>query len=138
MSDDYYTKADFADDLDESRFDRRPDEETVETVVSNVEDRNISVHVADDGEAAREQIPDGVAVMDGHFTTLEEIGFTDGLEAAEGFERSTTGWPPSSASASSPIRSRTPVQKRCAGRAASSTNSSPWSTSGSTIGPSSY
>ena len=92
MADDYYTKDDFDDevDVDESRFDRNPDEETIETVVSNVEDRNVAVHVFDDGERAREhlrdQIPDGAEVMDGHSTTLEEIGFTDDLEDADGFE----------------------------------------------------
>ncbi|QLG49382.1 lactate utilization protein [Natrinema halophilum] len=92
MADDYHTKDDFADQLeiDESRFDQAPDDETIETVVSNVEDRNIEVHVFDDGDAAREhlrdQIPDGKAVMDGHSTTLEEIGFTDDLEAEDGFE----------------------------------------------------
>ena len=47
MSDDYYTKDDFPDDLDidESRFDREPDEETITAVVSNGEDRNIAVDV---------------------------------------------------------------------------------------------
>ncbi|QRV13601.1 lactate utilization protein [Haloterrigena salifodinae] len=92
MSDDYYTKDDFVDDLevDSSRFDTAPDEETIETVVSNVEDRNIDVHVFDDGDEAREhlreQLPDGATVMDGHSTTLEEIGFTDDLEDGDGFE----------------------------------------------------
>ncbi|MGQ3411323.1 lactate utilization protein [Natrinema sp. LN54] len=92
MSDDYYTKDDFADDLavDESRFDRAPDDETIERVVSNVEERNVAVHVFDDGESAREhlrdQLPDGAEVMDGHSTTLEEIGFTDDLEAEDGFD----------------------------------------------------
>ncbi|NUC74494.1 lactate utilization protein [Haloterrigena sp. SYSU A558-1] len=92
MSDDYYTKGDFVDDLevDASRFDTDPDEETIETVVSNVEDRNIDVHVFDDGDAAREhlreQIPDGASVMDGHSTTLEELGFTDDLEDGDGFD----------------------------------------------------
>ncbi|WP_126662276.1 LUD domain-containing protein [Haloterrigena salifodinae] len=92
MSDDYYTKDDFVDDLevDASRFDTAPDEETIETVVSNVEDRNIDVHVFDDGDEAREhlreQLPDGATVMDGHSTTLEEIGFTDDLEDGDGFE----------------------------------------------------
>ncbi|ELZ20156.1 hypothetical protein C477_07051 [Haloterrigena salina JCM 13891] len=92
MSDDYYTKDDFVDDLevDSSRFDTAPDEETIETVVSNVEDRNIDVHVFDDDDAAREhlreQIPDGATVIDGHSTTLEEIGFTDDLEDGDGFE----------------------------------------------------
>ncbi|AEH37051.1 lactate utilization protein [Halopiger xanaduensis] len=92
MAPDYYTKDDFVDDLeiDPARFDDRPDEETLETVVSNVEERNIEVHVFDDGDAAREhltdQIPDGAEVMDGHSTTLEEIGFTDVLAEADGFD----------------------------------------------------
>ncbi|GAB3669129.1 lactate utilization protein [Halopiger thermotolerans] len=92
MAPDYYTKDDFVDDLevDPDRFDDRPDEETLETVVSNVEERNVEVHVFDDGDAAREhlvdQIPDGAEVMDGHSTTLEEIGFTDVLEDADGFD----------------------------------------------------
>lgn len=92
MASDYHTKDDFDDelDIDEERFDDRPDEETLETVVSNVEDRNIVVDVFDDGDAAREfladQIPDGAAVMDGHSTTFEEIGFADTLEEADGFD----------------------------------------------------
>ncbi|WP_049927512.1 lactate utilization protein [Halopiger goleimassiliensis] len=92
MAPDYYTKADFVDDLevDPERFDDRPDEETLETVVSNVEERNIDVHVFDDGDAAHDhladRIPEGAEVMDGHSTTLEEIGFTDHLAAAEGFD----------------------------------------------------
>ncbi|RZH68349.1 LUD domain-containing protein [Natrinema altunense] len=92
MSDDYYTKDDFADDLeiDAARFDRDPDAETIERVVSNVEDRNIEVTVVDDGAAARDHLratlPAGATVMDGHSTTLEEIGFTDDLEAENGFD----------------------------------------------------
>ncbi|WP_226480620.1 lactate utilization protein [Natrinema amylolyticum] len=92
MSDDYYTKDDFADalEIDEARFDREPDEETIEDTVSNVEDRGIEVYVFDDGAAAREhlreQLPDGAEVMDGHSTTLEEIGFTDDLAAEDGFD----------------------------------------------------
>jgi hypothetical protein len=92
VTDDYYTKADFADDLDlaDERFDRVPDEDAVEEVVANVEARNVDVHRFDSGEAARahlrEQIDEGATVMDGHSTTLEEIGFVDDLEAAEGFE----------------------------------------------------
>jgi len=92
MSDDYYAKDDLLGEreVDESRFDRAPDEETIETVVGNLEDRNVAVTVVEDGESAREHlresIPDGAEVMDGHSTTLEEIGFTGDLEAAEGFE----------------------------------------------------
>ncbi|MFP8951727.1 lactate utilization protein [Natrialbaceae archaeon A-arb3/5] len=85
MAPDYQTKDDFLDevDVDEDRFDDRPDEETLE-------DRNVAVHVFDDGDEAREhlvdQLPDGAAVMDGHSTTLEEIGFTDVLAEADGFD----------------------------------------------------
>lgn len=92
MPDDYYTKDDFRDELelDDERFDRVPSEETVETVVSNVEDGNVDVHRFDSGAAARDhldaQIDEGETVMDGHSTTLQEIGFVDVLEAADGFE----------------------------------------------------
>lgn len=92
MAEDYYTKADFEDELDlaDARFDRVPDEETIDDVVERVEERNVDVHRFDSGEAARshlrEQIDEGETVMDGHSTTLEELGFVDDLEAAEGFE----------------------------------------------------
>lgn len=92
MADDYYTKDDFADELalDESRFDQLPAEDTLEEVVSNIEERNVAVHVCASGDEAREylveQIPQDATVMDGHSTTMEEIGFTDVLEDADGFE----------------------------------------------------
>lgn len=92
MPDDYYTKDDFRDelDLDDDRFDQAPPESTVEAVVSNVEDRNVDVYRFDSGDEARDhlvaQISEGETVMNGHSTTLEEIGFVDVLEAADGFE----------------------------------------------------
>lgn len=92
MTNDYHTKDDFTEELalDESQFDQLPDEETLATVVSNVEERNISVTVCESGDQARsylaEQIPQGATVMNGHSTTMEEIGFTDILSTADGFE----------------------------------------------------
>lgn len=92
MSDDYYTKEDFEEelDLDESRFDEVPADDTVEEAVSNVEDRNVAVRVCESGDDAREylaeRVPEGATVMDGHSTTMERIGFTDVLEEADGFE----------------------------------------------------
>ncbi|MFC7239781.1 LUD domain-containing protein [Saliphagus sp. GCM10025317] len=92
MTDDYYTKDDFDDELDleEDRFDQVPDEDVIEETISNVEEGNVDVHRFESAEAARDhlvdQIPEGATVMDGHSTTLEEISFTDVLEAADGFE----------------------------------------------------
>ncbi|WP_247730584.1 LUD domain-containing protein [Halovivax limisalsi] len=92
MSDEYYTKGDLAAGLDEeaSAFDQVPDDETVRAVVDRIEERNVAVSVVDDPDEAREllreRIPDGATVNDGHSTTLEELGFTDDLEAAEDFE----------------------------------------------------
>lgn len=89
---DYYTKDDFVDELelDQPEFDQRPDEETIAEVVSNVEERNIAVTVCESGDEAREylteQIPRDASVMSGHSTTMEEIGFTEVLETADGFE----------------------------------------------------
>lgn len=92
MSDDYYTKEDLEDEVDiaEDRFEREPDEDVIEETVSNVEDRNVEVHRFESGDEARDhlkdQIPEDETAMDGHSTTLEEIGFTDALEDADGFE----------------------------------------------------
>lgn len=92
MPDEYYTKADFSDELelDESRYDQQPDDDTIDDVVANIEDRNIEVHTFESGAEARAhleaQISDGETVMNGHSTTLKEIGFTEVLEAADGFE----------------------------------------------------
>ncbi len=92
VSDEYYTKADLDDEVDvtESEFDREPDEDVIDETVSNVEERNIDVQRFESSDDAREhledQISDGETVMDGHSTTLEELGFTDVLETADGFE----------------------------------------------------
>lgn len=92
MADEYYTKNDFLDELDlnQSEFDQLPDEEMLDTVVSNIEERNVAVTVCESGDEAREyltdQIPRDASVMSGHSTTMEEIGFTNVLETADGFE----------------------------------------------------
>lgn len=92
MPDEYFTKDDFRHelDLDHSRYDEAPDDETIEAVVSNVEDRNVAVHRFESGDDARAhleaQISEGDTVMNGHSTTLKELGFVDVLEAADSFE----------------------------------------------------
>ncbi|WP_439028643.1 lactate utilization protein [Haloarchaeobius sp. DT45] len=71
---------------DES-YDQLPDDETVDETVENLESRGFDVVVVDDRDAAldavTDEIPDGVSVMNGHSTTLEEIGFMDLLEAGD-------------------------------------------------------
>ncbi|PAU83680.1 lactate utilization protein [Halorubrum salipaludis] len=75
-------KADYADDAEiDAELDELPDEETVEATVESLEERGFDVVVVDDAdealEAVQSQIPAGVSVMNGHSTTLEEIGFDD-------------------------------------------------------------
>ena len=84
-------KADYADDaaIDES-LDQLPDDETIEETVANLVANGFEVVVVDDGEAALDQvtarIPAGASVMNGHSTTLEEIGFVDYLEGDHDWE----------------------------------------------------
>jgi L-lactate utilization protein LutB len=77
------TKSDFDVDYDES-LDDRPDDETIETTVQNLETRGFEAVVVDSVEDAlselQSRIPAGAAVMNGHSTTLEEVGFVDYLE----------------------------------------------------------
>ncbi|PSP63313.1 lactate utilization protein [Halobacteriales archaeon QH_8_67_36] len=69
-------------DYDES-LDTHPTDEELDAAVENLEGRGFDVVVVDDAEAALEEltsrIPAGAGVMDGHSTTLEEIGFMDHL-----------------------------------------------------------
>lgn len=69
-------------DLDRS-YDDQPDTDALEETVSNIEDRGITVTVVDSAEKALDTvtdlIPSDVSVMNGHSTTLEEIGFVDYL-----------------------------------------------------------
>ena len=81
-------KADYADDAEiDAELDRLPDDETVEETVANLEERGFDVIVVDDADEALEtvksQIPAGVSVMNGHSTTLEEIGFDEFLSEGD-------------------------------------------------------
>jgi len=81
-------KADYLDDTDiDDALDRLPDDETIEETVSNLESRGFDVVVVDDADealdAVRSHVPAGASVMNGHSTTLEEIGFTDYLSAGD-------------------------------------------------------
>ncbi|WP_262179089.1 lactate utilization protein [Haloarcula laminariae] len=69
-------------DYDES-LDQHPTDEELDAAVESLEERGFDVVVVDDADAALDeltsQIPAGAGVMDGHSTTLEEIGFMDHL-----------------------------------------------------------
>jgi len=69
-------------DYDES-LDTHPTDDELDTAVENLEDRGFDVVVVEDADAALDEltgrIPAGAGVMDGHSTTLEEIGFMDHL-----------------------------------------------------------
>ncbi|WP_435362942.1 lactate utilization protein [Haloarchaeobius sp. DYHT-AS-18] len=71
---------------DES-YDQFPDDATIDETVENLESRGFDVVVVDDAEAALDavtaQIPDDVSVMNGHSTTLEEIGFVEYLNEGD-------------------------------------------------------
>ncbi|WP_435180578.1 lactate utilization protein [Halorussus sp. AFM4] len=82
-----HDKAAFADDVDfDESLDDLPTDAELEETVANLEDRGFEVVVVDTAEDAlaeiTDQIPAGASVMNGHSTTLEEIGFDDYL--AEG------------------------------------------------------
>ncbi|WP_324664962.1 lactate utilization protein [Haloarcula sediminis] len=69
-------------DYDES-LDTHPTDEELDAAVENLEASGFDVVVVEDADAAlaevNSQIPAGAGVMDGHSTTLEEIGFMDHL-----------------------------------------------------------
>lgn len=81
-------KADYVDEasIDET-LDDLPDEETVEETVANLEANGFEVVVADTADEALEilqsHIPAGASVMNGHSTTLEEIGFVEYLSEGD-------------------------------------------------------
>ncbi|SEH64725.1 Uncharacterised ACR, YkgG family COG1556 [Halopenitus malekzadehii] len=82
------TKADYIDDAQiDASLDTHPDEETVSEAVSNLEANGFDVVVvdsADEGiETIQDRIPAGASVMNGHSTTLEEIGFMEYLSAGD-------------------------------------------------------
>lgn len=77
-------KSDYEDDAEiDAELDDLPDDETVEVTVENLEASGFDVIVVDSADealdAVQSQIPAGVSVMNGHSTTLEEIGFDEFL-----------------------------------------------------------
>ncbi|MFK8215122.1 lactate utilization protein [Haloferax volcanii] len=81
-------KSDYVDDADiDADLDQLPDDETVEATVENLEASGFDVVVVDTADEALEtlqsHIPEGVSVMNGHSTTLEEIGFDDYLSEGD-------------------------------------------------------
>jgi L-lactate utilization protein LutB len=82
------TKADYEDDVDvDDDWDDHPSEETVAETVEHLEDSGFEVEVVADPDEAldtvTDQIPAGASVMNGHSTTLEEIGFDDYLNEGD-------------------------------------------------------
>jgi L-lactate utilization protein LutB len=77
-------KADYTDDAEiDATLDELADDETVEETVANLEANGFDVVVVDTAEEALDtitsHIPAGASVMNGHSTTLEEIGFDEYL-----------------------------------------------------------
>ncbi|MFC7058783.1 lactate utilization protein [Halovenus salina] len=80
-------KSDYAETDIETGLDEIPDEDAVDEAVANLEDNGFEVVVVDSSEealdAVQSQIPAGASVMNGHSTTLEEIGFADYLDSGD-------------------------------------------------------
>jgi L-lactate utilization protein LutB len=81
-------KSDYADETDiDETLDGLPDDETVEETVANLEANGFDVVVVESADEALEtiksQIPAGASVMNGHSTTLEEVGFDEYLSEGD-------------------------------------------------------
>ena len=77
-------KSDYVGDTDiDTALDEQADEETIEETVENLEANGFDVVVVDSADEALEtlqsHIPAGASVMNGHSTTLEEVGFAEHL-----------------------------------------------------------
>jgi L-lactate utilization protein LutB len=77
-------KSDYADDADiDESLDELASEETIEETVENLEANGFNVIVVDSADDAlaelQSHIPAEASVMNGHSTTLEEIGFAEYL-----------------------------------------------------------
>jgi len=77
-------KSDYVDDADiDATLDKQANEETIEETVENLEANGFDVVVVDSADEALEtlqsHIPAGASVMNGHSTTLEEVGFAECL-----------------------------------------------------------
>jgi len=81
-------KSDYVDEAEiDASLDDRPDRETIDATVANLEANGFEVVVIESREDALEtlqaRVPDGASVMSGHSTTLEEIGFTEYLNEGD-------------------------------------------------------
>jgi len=81
-------KIDYLDQTDiESSLDELPDDQSIDKTVTQLEENGFDVIVVDSAEDAlseiQSQIPADVSVMNGHSTTLEEIGFVEYLSEGE-------------------------------------------------------
>ena len=77
-------KTDYVDEAEiEATLDELPAEETIEETVENLEANGFDVVLVDTADEALDRIqslvPAGASVMNGHSTTLEEIGFVEYL-----------------------------------------------------------
>ncbi|QDX39929.1 lactate utilization protein [Salarchaeum sp. JOR-1] len=82
------TKADYIDDVRvDEEWDDHPSESELEEAVESLEASGFEVEVVPDAEAALDfvtgEIPADASVMNGHSTTLEEIGFTEYLNEGQ-------------------------------------------------------
>lgn len=83
------TKSDYIDDVDvnEDQWDDHPDAAELDEAVENLEASGFAVEVvanADDAlDAVTDAIPAEASVMNGHSTTLEEIGFAEYLNEGD-------------------------------------------------------
>lgn len=85
---DFHTKADYLPELDlDTSFDDMPTEDELKETVDNMKARGFVVDVVETGDEAvegiKEVIPDGASIMNGHSTTLEQIGFIEYLQNEE-------------------------------------------------------
>ncbi|WP_435552499.1 lactate utilization protein [Natrinema sp. CGMCC1.2065] len=81
-------KPDYVDDTEiDATLDELPTDEAIEATVDNLEANGFEVVVTDSAaealEAVQSRIPAGASVMNGHSTTLEEIGFADYLSEGD-------------------------------------------------------
>jgi hypothetical protein len=81
-------KLDYVDETEiDASLDDLPDDDTIDETVANLEANGFEVVVVDSAEDALEtvqsHIPADASVMNGHSTTLEEIGFADYLSEGD-------------------------------------------------------
>jgi len=81
-------KSDYVDDTEiDATLDEHPDDETLEETVANLEANGFEVVVVESAAEAldtiKSHIPAGASVMNGHSTTLEEVGFVDYLNEGD-------------------------------------------------------